>query len=495
MTLVAALSIANGSLANINRQLAVVSQNIANANTPGYAAEASTQQSLTADGMGLGVHTGATTRNIDTALQGQVLLQNASVAGLQTQQSALAAIDAVQGTPGDGTDLASLLGNLQNQFSTLLNSPDSQPQQSQVVSTAATLANGINALSGAYGTQRQSAQDDLVSAVGTLNTTLATIGQLSNQIIALKVGGQSTADLENQRDAAVQTLSQLVQVKTLAQPNGDMLVITTGGLSLPTRGTGALQASPATLQAGAYYPGGGAPGVTLNGTDITRQLTGGQIGADLTLRDSTLPTFQGELDEFAQNLASRFDAQGLTLFTDPTGAVPAASVTPPVQGPYVGFAGTIQVNAAVTTTPSLVRDGTAAAPTGQAGYTGTIQTVLSYAFGAEQSAGVAQPAFNTTGLGPSGTLAATYAAPPTLGGLASTLVAAQSQASANVTDRLGTQQSLQAALASKLSDGSAVNMDGEMSTMIQLQNSYGISARILSTVQSMWTQLLGAVQS
>ena len=52
----------------------------------------------------------------------------------------------------------------------------------------------------------------------------------------------------------------------------------------------------------------------LGGVDVTGQLQGGQIGANITLRDSTLPTFQGELDEFSQNLASRFSAQGLTLF-------------------------------------------------------------------------------------------------------------------------------------------------------------------------------------
>ena len=43
-----------------------------------------------------------------------------------------------------GADIASLLGNLQDQFSTLLNDPSSAPQQSQVVATATTLAQGIN---------------------------------------------------------------------------------------------------------------------------------------------------------------------------------------------------------------------------------------------------------------------------------------------------------------------------------------------------------------
>ena len=159
MSLDGALSIANGGLANINRQMALVSQNVANASTPGIRVEISTQQSMTADGMGLGVRSGPAIRNIDTALQAEVFSQNATVAGLQTRQTALQAIDAVQGTPGQGSDIASLLGKLQNQFSTLLNSPDSPPQQSQVVSTAdSTLAQGINTLSNAYTAQRQTAQ-------------------------------------------------------------------------------------------------------------------------------------------------------------------------------------------------------------------------------------------------------------------------------------------------------------------------------------------------
>ena len=100
--------------------------------------------SVTADGQGLGVHSGPAIRNLDTMLQGELFSQNATVAGLQTRQTALQAIDAVQGTPGQGSDIASLLGQLQDQFSTLLNDPGNAPQQSQVVSTATTLAQGIN---------------------------------------------------------------------------------------------------------------------------------------------------------------------------------------------------------------------------------------------------------------------------------------------------------------------------------------------------------------
>jgi flagellar hook-associated protein 1 len=489
MRLDGALSIAAGGLANVNRQMAIVSQNVANANTPGYAAEIATQTSVTADGQGLGVRSGPAIRNLDTMLQGELFSQNATVAGLQTRQNALQAIDAVQGTPGQGSDIASLLGQLHNQFSTLLNDPSSAPQQSQVVSTATTLAQGVNTLSDAYATQRQTAQDNIVGEVATLNSALGTIDGLSNKIVALKTSGLSTADLENQRDAALANLSQLVDIKVLGQPNGDVMIATTAGLMLPTRGMdNPFTVAGSNVQPGAYYPKGGIEGIMLGGADVTSQLRGGQIGANITLRDVTLPTDQAELDEFAQNLSGQFAASGLKLFTKPDGTLPVKT-PPPAQQGYVGFAGTIQVNPDVQDDPSLVRDGTPSVNVNPklAGFTDVIDGVLNQTFGNTLVSTVSD-------LGPAGNLRAPYVAPSTLGQLASTMVASQAQESAATTTQADTELAVQSTLASKLSAQSGVNMDNEMARMIQLQNAYAANARVIATIQSMWTQLLQAVQ-
>jgi flagellar hook-associated protein 1 FlgK len=505
MSLDSSLSIASGGLASINAQFALLSQNVANAATPGYSVEVSSQQSLTADGVGLGVHTGPATLQINQALQSSVMQQNATVTGLQTTQSSLQAIDSVLGTPGSGSDIGSLLGNLQNSFSTLLTNPSSQPQQSAVVASATSLAQGINTLSATYSAQRQAAQNDLGSAVTTLNSTLATIGQLSNQIVALKPTDKGTADLENQRNAAVQTLSQLLNVKTIEQPSGDLLLFTANGLSLPTsNGASPFSIPNGSTAAGSFYPNGGIQGITLGGVDVTSQMTGGQIGADITLRDTTLPTDQSALDEFSQGLSSRFAAQGLTLFTDPTGSVPAAGGTP-AQANYVGYAGTIQVSSAVTANPSLVRDGTSAASAatgftpnpsgGPAGFTALISNVVTYTFGTQASSGVNQTAMNTGGLGATGSLAVPFnATGDTLSSYASSLVSSQAQQSATTTSNLATEQALQTSLNARVTSVSGVNMDTEMSKMLTLQNAYGANARVISAVQAMFTQLLQVVQ-
>ena len=502
MSLDSALSIASGGLANINAQFSLISQNVANAATPGYALEVSNQQSVTADGVGMGVQTAPATLRINQALQASVIQQNALVSGDQTTQTALQAIDSVQGTPGAGTDLGSLLGNLQNGFSTLLTNPSSQTQQSAVVSEAKTLAQGVNSLSAAYSAQRQAAQDGIASGLSTLNTMLAAIGQISNQIIALKPTNQSTADLENQRNAAVQTLSQLLSIKTTPQPNGDLTIFTSTGLTLPTRGGDTpFSIATANTPPTAYYPNGGLPGIMLNGADVTSQMNGGQIGANISLRDITLPTDQAALDEFSQGVSNRFAAQGLTLFTSSSGAVPAGGGSP-VQSGYVGYAATIQVNPTVSADPALVRDGTNATagftpnPSGgPAGFTTLIANVVNYTFGTQSQSGVSQPSLNTTGLGPAGNLATPLAAATgSLGDFATSLTSSQAQQSATTTTNLTTQQALQTSLNAKASAISGVNMDTEMSQMLSLQNAYSANAHVISAVQSMFTQLLQAVQ-
>lgn len=508
MSLDASLAIAGSGLANVNRQMAVVSQNVANASTPDYVREVSTQTSLVASGLGMGVRTGQVQRALDAALQTALFQQNGAVAGLQTRQAALAAIDSVQGTPGQGNDLASLLGRLQDGLSSLAGDPSNVTQQAAVVGNAAALTRQINALSTAYTEGRNAAQAGIVAGVDTLNTTLARIGGLSDQIVQLRALGQNTADVENQRDAAVNQLSGLLEVRGLAQANGDLLLVTASGLSLPTHAaTPPFATSAATLGAGSFAPGGGVPAITLRGQDVTARLVGGMLGANITLRDATLPAGQAQLDEFAQTLSERFAQQGLRLFSDASGTVPARTGTP-AQGGYVGYAAAIQVNPAVAASPSLVRDGTetvTGSPTGAsaftpnplggpAGFTGLIQRVLNFALGAEAQAGVGQPAPATTGLGPSGGLSAPYAPPATLASFATAMVAAEAQDSAAATTALGNETAVQTALQGKFTSASGVSMDTEMSTMIQLQGSYGANAKLISAVQAMWNQTLQMVQ-
>lgn len=504
MSLDGALSVASGGLANINRHLSVVSQNVANVGTTGYARQVLPQTSIAADGQGMGVRVGVAEREIDLHLQSAALAQNGVVAELTARQTALARIDAVHGTPGLDGDLAALVGKLADSFTALAADPASQPRQSGVVGAARGLAEQINALDASYNSARQAAHDGIVADVETLNTALAELGDTSARIVQLRSMGKSTADVENQRDAAKATVSRLLDVRYLEQASGALLVNTPTGLSLPTRfDTPPFSVTAAAFGPDSYYPGGGVPAITLRGTDVTTRLGAGSLQAGVTMRDTTLPVFQAELDEFAITLSSRFEAQGLRLFSDPNGVVPSTAGVP-VQSAYVGYAGIVGVNPLVVATPSLVRDGThsvAGSPTGAtaftpnpaggpAGFADLVSRILAFTFGTEAQAGVTHPPAAQNGLGPSGGLAAAYPSPPDLLRLARALVTAQADESARIGTSLDAAEALKGALDEKLSASTAVSIDQEMTIMLQLQSAYAANARVISAVQTMMDQTL-----
>jgi len=503
MSLQGALAIATGGLDNISYGMAALSQNIANASTPQYALETATQTSVTAGGQPDGVASGITIAASDPALQNQVAAQTSSASEATTISNALSTLQPVLGSVGSGNDLGSQLTNLQSAFSTLLTDPGNTTQQSAVVSSASSLASGLNALAASYGQATQAAQNSLVSGVAQLNTALATIGTLNTQIILLQSEGVSTADLQNQMSAAENSVSQLVDASFVTQTNGSVAVITAGGAQLPTTGSPTLSIDNATTAPSVYYPGGGLPGIMLGSTDITSQITGGSLGANITLRDSTLPSYQASLDEFSEDLSNRFAAQGLTLFTDSTGTIPQSNGGAGQSG-YVGYSETIQVNPTVLANPSLVRDGTNAVtgsatgasaftpnPSGgDAGFTTLINRILTYGLGDDVQAGVSQTPMATTGLGNTGTLSTGFGAQTTLTGYANALTAAQSADSASATSQASDATALQTSLQSKLTAATGVDLDTELGQMVTLQNAYGANAHVISAIETVFTYLM-----
>ncbi len=504
MNLNAITSIATSGIIDINNRLDVVSQNVANASTPGYAEEGVGSSALTAGGQGMGVRSGPATAVMDTQVQNSLLAQDAVVAGQTVIQSALSAVNDTQGTTGAGNDLSNQLGALQAAFSALSASPDSAGQQLQVIAAAGTLATGINQMAGADQTGIQSAQDSAVAEVATLNQTLAQIGTVSDQIITQQQEGLSTADLQSQRNALIQTAAQIAGISFLPESDGDVLAVTPGGQTVSLHAsTGPFSLASATLDSS----GPPAPALMLSGQDVTAQMTEGSLGANLQLRDTILPTGEAGLDEFAKTLAVRMNDQGLALYTNASGTVPNTDPSAStVQSGYVGFAAQIQVNSAVTATPSLVRDGvqdTAALspgasvvppnPTGAAGYTTLISNIVNNSFGADAVAGdstTAYAAIPQTGLGASGTLALPFQPPATLAAFAADLLTSQSEQTESATNVLSTSTAYQGTLQASLQSATGVSIDTEMSNMITLENAYGANAKVMDAVESMWTDLL-----
>jgi flagellar hook-associated protein 1 FlgK len=459
------ISNASSGLGAAKAGIAVISNNVANAGVASYSAETQQVTSLDFGGQTYGVRTGLVTSSVNAALEASAWAAASSVAGLTVQSQVLTAINNTQGTPGDGTSLADVVSGLQSAFTNLQSDPSSQTEQSAVVTAANTLASTINSTASTITTERNDVQSQIVTSVDTLNAALASVQSTTQEIMTATATGQSTASLEDQRGAALQTLSSTLNLQYSEQPNGNISITTANGLSIPLDSTFSTQ-SAVLSPSSTYTPGGSSvPPIMLQSgnpdtppVDVTNQLTGGSLGALIQLRDTTLPNYTSSLDQFSANLANQFSSQGLQLFTDGSSSTTLTS--------YAGLSSAIEVNPAVTATPSLVRDGTSgtANTSGAAGFTGIIDNVLNTTFASNGST-------------------------PSLETQAQNFVSQQSADTSQAGTNLTNATAYQTTVGSALSSSSGVDVDQQMGLMIQLQNAYQANAQVITTASQMFTAL------
>ncbi len=459
------ISTAESGLGAIKAGIAVISDNVANAGVSTYTAKTQDLSSFEVGNQSFGVRTGLVSRSVNEALQASAWSLAGSVSSLTVQSQVLTAVNNTQGTPGDGTSLSDAVTALQSSFTTLQADPSNASQQSAVVAAADALANKINSTASTITSERNSVQTQIVAAVGTLNAALATVKATTQQIMSAVATNGSTAELEDQRDAALQTLSSTLNLQYSEQPDGNITILSQNGLAIPLDSTFSTQS--AVLSPSSTYTAGGSsvPGIMrhlrYNYTpvvDETSQWSGGTLGGLIQLRDTTLPAYTTSLDTFSANLANQFSSQGLQLFTDGTSATTLTG--------YAGLSSAITVNPTVTATPSLVRDGTDGANAdGVAGYTAVINAVLNTTF-------------------------ATSGTTPSLETQAESFVSNQSADTSRVTTDLANATAYQTTVGTALSNASGVDVDQQMGLMIQLQNAYQANAQVITTANQMFTALL-----
>jgi len=331
----AALLIATTGLQANQVGLDVVSRNVSNANVQGYTQKSAPLESIITGDANSGVRTLPLTRSVTLALLRQ--LQGASSVNQQmsTQSTFLDSFQNNFGQPGNTTNLAAQFGNLQNALSALTISPDDPTAQTQAITVAQNLTQQFNLVAQSVGQVRQQADAAIAGSVTNVNTALNQIFTLNNQIVELKARGESTADLEDQRDNQVNAIAKEMGITTNIQGNGALYVYTTNGATL-LDSTFVANSSPVTFTptpivspTASYYPPPSSvfsslSAVKVAGVDITPQIQSGNIAGDLNVRDNILPTTQSQLDELAAKLTTMFNQNDLQLFQSGGSTLPSA---------------------------------------------------------------------------------------------------------------------------------------------------------------------------
>lgn len=483
-----ALSNALSGLMASTGQTIVTSRNITNANDENYSREIST----TSTGLSGGTKLDATQRVADKKLLDALLQSTSSASG---QSTLLNAISTISNTVGDVQDDGSVAWSV-SQFIQKLQAAEADPGNStlasQIIASAKILASTLNSASQVTQGVRTDADKGIATSVANINDLLKQFQKLDNSITGNSLDPDSRAAAMDSRDAILKQLSSEIGIQTVTRSDNSMAIYTDGGVTLYDKSPRTLTFSASsTLTAGVSGAAVYADGVQITGVGSPMPSKTGNLVANAQIRDQIAPTYQNQLDEIARALVTNFsesDQSAVPSQPDTTGlfsyngspAVPGASL-------ISGLASQIKVNAAFDPSSggnaNLVRDGGANGASYRyntsnvSGFQDRLKSLV-------QSLGQTQNFSSATQLASSNTILGLAT------GSAGWVESTRSDADSKSTTAQATQARTKAALLST----TGVNLDTEMSTMLNLEKSYQASAKVLTTVNQMLTDLMQVIR-
>jgi flagellar hook-associated protein 1 FlgK len=353
------LSTGVSGLLAFQQALDVTSNNIANAATPGYSVEnieltPQPGQSTAGGYVGSGVEVQGIARSYSELLAQQVRSSQASYSSSNTLATQAGQIDNM--LSDSSTGLTASLQSFVNALQTLSSSPSSTASRQALLSQAQALVQQINGYNSQIQTYGSDLEQQIGSDVNQVNSLASGIASLNTQIAADLAGGGGTPNqLMDQRDTLINQLSQYVSVNTATESNGAMDVYIGSGQALVT-GSQAQQlaAIPSQYNATQYDIGLTSSGGT---TDVTSEISGGELGGLLSARSQVLQPVQNALGVISVGLSTLMN-QAQASGMDLTGAQgqPMFAVGAPQSTPSINNGGTATVTTSITSLSALTAD-------------------------------------------------------------------------------------------------------------------------------------------
>jgi flagellar hook-associated protein 1 FlgK len=488
MSLSVGLDVALSGLATTAEQTAVVSRNVARASDPNATRKIS---NITTSSSG-GVLLASITRAANATLLEKLLGATSDAAAQKAIVEALGHLNETVDDPELDRSPAAMIQKLADAIQQYASAPHDPIRAQSAVSAAQNLAVSLNEATTAVQDVRAQADAGIADAVDRLNTLLARFETINNEIVKGTRTGADVTDYLDQRDALLATISEEMGIRTLTRANNDMAVFTDSGVTLFD-----VKARSVTFDRTLFYSPGTAgnavfvDGVPVIGNSGPMQVGSGRLIGLTAIRDDIAVAYQSQLDEIARGLVEAFaesdqsatptlpDAPGLFTYS-------GAPAMPPSGVLAVGIAGTIRVNPSVDPLQggdlALLRDG---GMSGDPAYVYNTTGGSAYVDRLDQyiTELAAQRSFDP---------AVGLISSATLDGFASSSVAWLQETRKSANDKADYADTLLQRSSEALSKETGVNIDQEMTSLLELERSYQASTRLISTIDNMMKTLLAA---
>ncbi|MCW5699730.1 MAG: flagellar hook-associated protein FlgK [Rhodospirillales bacterium] len=299
---------------NVNeRALNTIANNISNVHTEGYTRKTVQQEQRVLDGVGVGVHVSGVTRAVDESLIRSLRLERSQLGAVDVQENYFARTQEMFGAPDDDDAISHTIAEFSSALESLAMQPQNSLEQREVVRWANQIASQLNGMSETLQDLRLQADREIELTVGEINSLLSQVADLNEEIVRHEPLARDVSDLKDQRDLALDQLSELIDIRTFSRANGDIVVYSTSGDILVDNVPATLSHDAAVnLGAAMTYAEGDLSGVyvgvAVSNNDITGTVGNGELQGLIELRDKVLPNLQSELDTLAAGLRDTINA-------------------------------------------------------------------------------------------------------------------------------------------------------------------------------------------
>jgi flagellar hook-associated protein 1 FlgK len=491
MGLTAGLSIARSALFSSADQTSIVGRNVANAGVDLYTRKSANIVSEP----GAGARVISISRTSDSALLRNLLGANSDASAQKAIVDALGQLDqTVQDTELDASP-AALISKLADAIQQYASQPQSELAGQAAVTAARNLVTSLSSSSDVVQNVRRDADAAIADAVDRISTLLSRFETVNTKIVSGTRSGTDVTDFMDQRDQILSELSTEIGIRAVERGDNDMALYTDSGITLVDKTARSIAFDRSlSLAPGAVGNSVYIDGVPVTGAGANMPIMSGRIKGLVQVRDNSALVYQRQLDEIARGVIEIFaesDQSAVPSLPDAPGlfTYPGAPAMPATGILVNGLAGTISVNANVDPSQGGVltrlRDGGIADPLAP----GYVYNTTGAASFSDRLSQLTDKLNQARAFDPSTDLDASS----TIFDFASSSVAWLEEQRKTADNERQYRDTLYQRSSEAYSKVTGVNLDEEMTILLELERSYQTSSKLVSVIDSMYDMLVQAV--
>lgn len=296
------LEIGRRSLSTSQYGLGITSHNISNAGTPGYSRQrlnvAPSASEKTPYGyLGTGISIQSIQRLRSGYIDQQIYTVNQNMGRAGQRENILRLAESFLQEPSE-SGLGATMSQFFSAFQDLSLHPEESANRNAVVQKASLMVGTFRRITDSIDSLKKDVLKEAESKVDRINALVTSIAGLDQTIMSASASGSSPNDVRDQRDLQVAELSKLADIRVMEGVNGSVNVSVAGNMILSGGNFSSITASM----------NGADMELHVSGIPQKLNVTGGELGALMTLQNTTLNDYVSKLDEVASAIITNVNS-------------------------------------------------------------------------------------------------------------------------------------------------------------------------------------------